>query len=550
MTDPVDWTAQPLELRLAHEAKACRTCAWFWQGTPPYGPYPSYDWKSDFPPQANRNETQSATGSSPKPWLTARLAGDQFVDPGIMHGCRKAPIMTVGINPNMTAWFPYASAAGWLYPAFKSDARYAYYYRHFTLYQESLSLDYVRQHLSAQDRIAAEEDGYVIEAAREPVHNYIRLTLQYRGRSAPTIHEIAWKPEARWVVVQDTGKAEDERTWFKKGAPLAGRFDCPAEVDAEIYENPSGYYQRMVEVLDRFKRKVGLESANLTVGEDVAQHDMVACASPGWQSKYDMATERIAHNCVHDHGWVVSQFVQSQPAVVILVGGSALSMFRSVFGPYMTLEDSGHDIYQLLDETCARPTYVTIDIGKVKFRSRVLTPPHFSYGANFFAQSRLSEPAWTAFQHDFAADAKLLAEARRVWEPNSDGTVPIEIKGPDDPIRARISVEGWQVLNAYYMDPYDKLAGVLADEFKAGTIGFDAATGHLKRTDGPCRFCVNSQWTFPEGCAYAKPELPPYAAGELEAAVAAILARARDAAAARRAPGAPSSPVLPSRSAP
>lgn len=356
MTDNVDWNAQPLEVRLAHEVKACRTCAWFWQGTPPYGPYPSYDWKSDFPPQADRSETQSAAGTVSSPWLSARLTGDQFVDPSIMHGCRKAPIMTVGINPNMIAWFPYASAAGWAYPAFKSDARYAYYYRHFTLYQESLSLDYVRRHLSADERLLAEDDGYVVSAAREPVHNYILLTLQYRGRSAPTIHEIAWKPEARWVVVQENGKPEDERTWFKKGAPLAGRFDCPADGDAEIYENSSGYYQRMVEVLDRFKRKTGLEGVNLTVGEDVAQHDMVACASPDWQSKYDMATERIAHNCVLDHGWVVSQFVQSQPAVVILVGGSAHSMFRSVFGPYMTLADSGRDIYQLLDETRSRPT--------------------------------------------------------------------------------------------------------------------------------------------------------------------------------------------------
>ncbi len=526
----------PLEVSLVSSVKQCRTCAWFWGGTPPYGPYPSYDWNTDFPEQANRTEAQSPTGSEPRPWLQARLTGARFIDPGIMHGCRKAPIMTVGINPNLTAWFPYTSAARWLYPGFDSDARYAYYYRHFTLYQESVSLDLLRENLNAAERIVAEDDGWVVGATRENSHNYILLTVQYRGRAEPTSYEIAWTPDARWVIVQDDGKSDDDKTWFKKGAPLAGRFDAPNGLDAQIYENPSGYYQRMVEVLNRFKRKAGLQSANLTVGEDVAQHDMVACASPGWQGKFDMAMERIAYNCVSDHGWMVSQFVQSQPAVVILVGGSALSMFRRVFGPFMTLADSERDIYQLLDETCTRPTYVTIDIGDVKFRSRVLTPPHFSYGANFFAQARLSDPAWLAFQKDFADDVKVLQANNRIWEPSATGVVPIELRGKTDPIRAKISVAGWQVLNAYYMDPNDMLAQALADEFKTGTLAFDQASGHLKRADGPCRFCVNNQWTFPEGCAYGKPDLPPQQPGQLESVVQTILKRAREAAAARRAP--------------
>ena len=50
----------------------------------------------------------------------------------------------------------------------------------------------------------------------------------------------------------------------------------------------------MVPVLERFKKLTGLDGANLTIGEDVAQHDMVACGSPGWQTKFDMPMERIA----------------------------------------------------------------------------------------------------------------------------------------------------------------------------------------------------------------------------------------------------------------
>lgn len=521
----------PLEVALVSKVRQCRTCAWFWAGTPPYGPYPAYDWLADFPKEALRNEQQSGRGTAPTPWMRARLTGSQFIDPGIMHGCRKAPIMTVGINPNLTAWFPYTTGARWIYPYFENDQRYAYYYRHFTLYQESLALDLVRQKLS--NPLLAEDDGWVVGVTRENSHNYLALTVWYQGRSEPKVYEIAWKPGERWVVVQDDGKKDDITTWFSKGDPLAGQFDAPTGEESQIYANPSGYYQRMVEVLDRFKRKTGLTSANLTVGEDVAQHDMVACASPGWQRNFDMAMDRITENCVSDHGWMVSQFIQSQPVVVILVGGSALAMFRRVFGPYMTLQDSGRDIYQLLEETCARPTYVTIDIENVHFQSRILTPPHFSYANNFFAQARLSSPAWNAFRSDFATDAATLQSDKRVWPASSDGVTPIELRGADDPIRSRISVEGWQVLNAYFIDPYDMIADALAQEFKSAALSFDSATGHLKRSEGPCRFCVNDEWTFPEGCAYRKPDLPPRSPGELEKAVATILSRGRQARAER-----------------
>src|ERR1700709_640105 len=120
MNDPtaqpdVSPPAPPMEVALAETAKGCRTCNWFWKGTKPYGPYPSYDWTTDFPPEVVRNEKQSATLADPQPWLGGKLIGSGFQDPGVMHGCRKAPIMTIGINPNMTAWFPYSSSAGWIY---------------------------------------------------------------------------------------------------------------------------------------------------------------------------------------------------------------------------------------------------------------------------------------------------------------------------------------------------------------------------------------------------------------------------------------------------
>ena len=518
--------ALPLEVQLVEGVKTCRACDWFWKATLPYGPYPSFDWTTDFPPEVVRNEKQPSGFTPAQPWLSARLAGAAMPDPGVMHGCRKAPIMTIGINPNLTAWFPYTTSAPWVYPQLTTAARYAYYYRHFTLYQESLSLDFVRAHLHPGNRLVATRPGYVTASSRENSHNYAQLAVRYQGDSQDTIHEIAWKGDERWVIVQPGGYADKAESWFKAGDVLAGQFDAPSDGVAEIYENAAGYYQRMVPVLERFKKLTNLEGANLTIGEDVAQHDMVACASPGWQSKFDMPMDRIAAHCVTEKGWMVAQLVQTQPAVVILVSTSALAMFRSAFGPFMTLNDEG-DVYQLLLETCRRPTYVTIDIGAVRFRSRLIVSPHFSYPDGFTPGARVSDAAWKAFSADYRGDAQTLTANRRV-SPD-----PANLPGPflvalakDDELRARLSVSGQAALDGYFIDPFEAMAQAMADEYKAGTLSFDAKSGRLTRAAGPCRFCVNSQWAFPEGCPYGKPDEPELPAGLLDETVKTILTKA------------------------
>ncbi len=524
-------TPQPVEVQLVGDVKACRTCQWFWGGVPPYGPYAGFDWTEDYPPQARHSGAQSDEATPPTPWLTGKLRGNRLVDPGILHGCRKAPIMTIGINPNLTAYFASTSGARWTYPWFGDDNRYAYYYRHFTIYQESVGLDFVRRHLDPEARLVAEDDGWLVSTDRGADHRFMQITVRYQGRDQPTAYERAWTPERRWVVVQDQGEEGEPESWFKKGDTLAGVFVPPASGETEIFENATGYYQRMIPVLDAFKQKVGLEQADLTVGEDVSQHDMIGCASPGWSSKYDIPTDNITWNCVQSHGWVVSQLVQSRPAVIILVGGSALDMFRQVFGPCMDLDSEGRDIFQLLKETTTRPYYLDIDIQGFKLRSRILTPAHFSYGDNFYQQARLSPDAWAAFQKDFAADVAALEKDDRVWKPAYNGVVPIELHGRDDAIKDQLSVEGWQVLMAYYVDPYDMLADALAQEYRGGVLGFDQSTGHLTRVDGPCQYCVNDLWTFPEGCPYGKTEEKPYDPGFLESVVEAILDQARKASA-------------------
>ena len=121
----------PLEVKLVFELKGCRACKFFWpaSGPQPYGPYPTYDFLEDYPKQ---NEP-SHPGEPSFAWIKGVTAAPGFPDPEVADGCRKAPIMTIGINPNLTAFLPGQTGASWAYPNFadtktaSAHAKYAWY---------------------------------------------------------------------------------------------------------------------------------------------------------------------------------------------------------------------------------------------------------------------------------------------------------------------------------------------------------------------------------------------------------------------------------------
>lgn len=523
-----------LEVDLVENVKNCRTCTWFWGGIPPYGPFPAFDWQTMFPKAAVDTKPQTY-GTKPKKWMKASLKGAMQIDPAIIYGCRKAPIMTIGINPNMTSYFSYTSGARWAYPNFSDAANYAYYYRHHTIYQESLSPDFIRENIIPGTAIKATADGWLLRAERGSDHRWMLLTVQYKGRAKPVEYEVAWTLESRTVVLAETTKIEAIDTTpptLKKGDIIAGNLIAPDGIKAEIYENGVSYYQRFLNVLRNFEglSEGAIPKGALRIGEDVCQHDMIGCASPGWSEKYDIPTDRITQNCVLDKAYVVSQFVQSQPKILVIVGGSSLGMFAQVFAPYMDLDYKGKDIYSLLKETTKRKHYVTINVDGLKFRSRIITAPHFSYYTNFEKQSRFSAEAWAAFRQDFSDDYEVLEEKNLVNKPAWNGDVAVEIDKDDKKLIKQISTAGWDVIMAYYFDPFDMMAQALADEYHNGGLDFDAQAGRLARAKGPCNFCDNEKWTFPEGCAYNNSKSKPYKDGFLEGVVRKILKQAEKAA--------------------
>lgn len=288
---------EPIEVTLVEDVKSCTDCQWFWGAIPPYGPFPAFDFKDAYPAaiKDGPNENNDST-ETPLLWTQASHCGSKQVEPAVLRGCRKAPIMTIGINPNMTAYFASATSSTWAYPYFKRPETYAYYYRHASVHQESLSADYLATCLIKHSEIYAQADG-LLTIKRSQSHRWACFTLQPDDpQSDPITQEVAWLPEERLVMFapaqsihpnssQNGLMAEIKGIRVTKGDLIAGKLDSNTEHDnTDIYANKVGYYERLLPVLEQFSgyfKQQGFNNLQLQIGEDVCLHDMVACASPG-----------------------------------------------------------------------------------------------------------------------------------------------------------------------------------------------------------------------------------------------------------------------------
>jgi hypothetical protein len=115
----------PTEVQLAWEVMPCQAmrqvyepgvrshpCAYFGE----WGRYHSYDYATAGPPD-------HAGIVAPVVY-----AGKTALVPEILSGCRKAPIMAVGINPNLPGYWPRSRNA--LNPLFEDFLQYAHYFRY------------------------------------------------------------------------------------------------------------------------------------------------------------------------------------------------------------------------------------------------------------------------------------------------------------------------------------------------------------------------------------------------------------------------------------
>ncbi|MCA9705196.1 MAG: hypothetical protein KDK70_05010 [Myxococcales bacterium] len=526
----------PFEVELVGRVRGCRTCKWFWGATPPYDPYTSYDFSSTFPPELLVRPPLGASG--PTPWLTARATGEALVEPSIMRGCRKAPIMTIGINPNLTAFFPNAESAAWAYPKPVDDASYAYYYRHRATHQECVDLSVLHQGIVPGTELRATRPGWVTSVDRCSSHRFGTVTVTYADDSEPRreTFEVDWTPQTRFVftvpVTSRQAIKDGAAPTLQPDSVIGGQYHAPVDDEPKLalLQSEVGYYQRFLPVLERLRATwPALADLDLRMNEDVCQHDNVHCPSAGWSS-YDVPTDRVAYNCVQDHGHLVAQIVQSRPAVIVLVSRSSVDMFRSVFGRRIDVPDGvgssfwSGDVYPMMRDMVDQRFVLRVDEGPVTFESRLVAVPHFSYGMNFLPHARFTDVDWARFCEEHPADHELLERHRRVLSETYNDFRPVRIDA-DDELLPQLSEPARAALLARHFDPYALLTQLLTQELDAGRLAIDVERGHLARTAGPCQFCDNERWSFPEGCAYGKTSEPAVSASELQRVVDTILGR-------------------------
>ena len=232
------------------------------------------------------------------------------------------------------------------------------------------------------------------------IHIY-EIRVQYDGDPSPTsIHLPGKLGNPQYVVLQNTNGR------FAEGDLLAAKLSIPPSHKADVYGQPISYYTQIQPVLEQFEaflKEKGYADANLRVGEDVGQLDMVACASPHWGPQWlggtNQSANTIISNCVHKNAWAIKQLVQTRPAILILVGQASWNMFRDSFShlvraphPIPTLPKDGP--YTLLELTTKQDYRLvfSIEISGVKYElsTRLLITPHFSYNENFLPQFRMA----------------------------------------------------------------------------------------------------------------------------------------------------------------
>jgi hypothetical protein len=460
--------------------------------------------------------------------------------------------MTIGINPNLTAFSPGQAGASWCYPSFSSDngtdewAKYAWYYRYRSVCQERLDLDFVRRFILPEGRILAPAPGHVTVATRLDSNAAWTVKVRYDGDAADTDVTLPGKTgDFPYVLLFDQLPPNNV---FKAGDLLAGRLAVPGGIRMEVQQQPQSYYMQFVPVLQQFQeslRKQGHLGATLRVGEDACQLDMVACASPHWNKGYlggsDEGVQTIVDNCVTRNAWAIKQLALTQPKVLYIVSLRSWRMFRDAFGahvrrdPPLSTAPVDND-FTLLRETTdpTHPCYfdfrTEIDGQAYECVTRLVITPHFSYNYNFQPQYRMSPGDW----HNFSEAEPACIAAMTL--ANDFQIVPPDPQHPTDYTAVRLPADAakadaarlllaqqfpaaYAALQPYYYDPHAFMAGVLDDLLAQGALSWqtgDDGTGFLARTPGSCQFCDNQRWKLPFGCPYGKPKEPPPPPGFLE----------------------------------
>lgn len=498
----------PVEIKLVGELRACRRCASLWTADDRYGPFPQCS-----------SDALAKLPTSPATPTATPITGFDLPAPAALKGCRKAPLMIIGINPNLTGFWtlpdnPKYSLKGPLavYPRFESDSAYALAYRYivpdhheYLMQPDDLAglVDRGRKHYLADSDGALVPVNKTQPDASPSIRNKhdraLILGLQPTGKPMRRL-PITWATDENYVTVANS---------VRMGELIAGAMTHASTVGKTVRlraDRGSSYYDRAQQICERL---------GLVIGEDVSMHDMVACATPGWSAtKHGINQSELKKNCLQDASFTLRQLRQSRPVLMIFSGSDAFKMLLESL-PSEARVVSGNSTVkagEILREIDAdirksgvsRSFEISLAAGNEEpdWNSTAVVIPHLSYGERprSFDQG-VPRKGWGKFEVQFPASFALITQA-----PENAGRSGA----------LRVSPDTWDKLNTVEEpgaltqllaigggDPrVNALAHLVAQFRGAGRLPElpSGSRAKLARSQGSCKFC--SAFNIPEGCPY------------------------------------------------
>jgi len=324
----------PTEVELAYEVMPCQAmrvaeepgptphpCAYFRQ----WGTYHSYGYESDQPPV------------TPGIVQLTQYLGRGPLAPEMLSGCRKAPIMTVGINPNLPGWWP--ATINSINPLFDSVEQYAHYFR----YRETAKLD-----------IPLQEYQQYLEGRTDGPFSGVELDVPVDANGFKTI---------------------------------------PVELQ------PVQMYLNYQSLLADMATEMGWDNHKLSVGEDVSYGNMVACPSAKWITQADPTDPKmppmtadqqkgIVTECFHHRQYFLRQLFQSLPLVLMIFSQSTTDAFLAEMQGRFSAGNPqvGDKLNDLLNREVR--LRFGVDGQGNPLEARVIFSPHITGDPAQFAQAR------------------------------------------------------------------------------------------------------------------------------------------------------------------
>jgi hypothetical protein len=327
-------TRLPVEVELAYEVMSCQAvrvaqqpgkkphpCSYFRR----WGTYHSYDYTEDMPPPERGIVHKT------------RYVGRAPLVPELLSGCRKAPIMALGINPNLPGWWEYHRGA--LNPLFDDYRQYAHYFRY-------------------------------------RAHAKLELSDEDYERFGGGPHD---KPDSD----------------FELNVPEDADGDRVIEVRLARQKMYDGYQ----DLLEALADAMGWTKDKLSVGEDLSYGNMVASPSAKWTTKADpkdpklppmTEAERdgIVSECLRKRKYFLRQLFQSLPRVLLIFSQSTANAFNEEMRErFSTGAPEPREALTELMKREVRLRYGDLPDGR-SLDARVIYSPHITGNPDEFGPAR------------------------------------------------------------------------------------------------------------------------------------------------------------------